>query len=329
MMTPNGGVFGRNPKFNNVTVTGTLTSAGSITIGSGSNLVMASGNGISFSGTSDPSIPAVAATGFLTRTATNVANNDTVTLGSSVYTFKTTLTPANWEVLIGADASASLSNLRNAINNSGGTPGTDYVVPSANASATASAIVDTTLPLVAIATGTGGNSIALAEASAQLTASGATLTGGRDAGAVLSELLADYETGSWTPSFSWLTTVGDLTVNYVVRSGWYVKIGNQVTVFCSLQFTPFHTTSVGTGIVTGLPYTSSGVPGFTSATALGFFRGVTMANFTQFSISPIGNTANASLRASAQGQNDTPVQVANLASGTLKALSFTMTYYVN
>ena len=60
MMTPNGGVFGRNPKFNNVTVAGTLTASGaisaaqSITMGSGANLVMASGNGISFAATGQP-----------------------------------------------------------------------------------------------------------------------------------------------------------------------------------------------------------------------------------------------------------------------------------
>lgn len=54
MMTPNGGVFGRNPKFNNVTVGGTLSSSGNVTLGSGANLVLASGNGISFAATSHP-----------------------------------------------------------------------------------------------------------------------------------------------------------------------------------------------------------------------------------------------------------------------------------
>lgn len=44
MMTPNGGVFGRNPKFNTVTV------ANGITMTAG-NIVVANGNGIDFSAT--------------------------------------------------------------------------------------------------------------------------------------------------------------------------------------------------------------------------------------------------------------------------------------
>jgi hypothetical protein len=56
------------------------------------------------------------ATGVLTSDNTNVANNETVTIGSRVYTFKTTLTGAADEVLIGADADASLTNLLTLIN---------------------------------------------------------------------------------------------------------------------------------------------------------------------------------------------------------------------
>lgn len=57
-----------------------------------------------------------AATGTLTSDNTNVSNNDTVTINGRVYTFKTTLTGAADEVLIGADADASLTNLKNLIN---------------------------------------------------------------------------------------------------------------------------------------------------------------------------------------------------------------------
>lgn len=57
-----------------------------------------------------------AATGTLTSNNTNVSNNDTVTINSRVYTFKTTLTGAADEVLIGANADASLTNLANLIN---------------------------------------------------------------------------------------------------------------------------------------------------------------------------------------------------------------------
>lgn len=57
-----------------------------------------------------------AAAGVLTHDATNPSNNDTVTIGSTVYTFKTTLTGAANEILIGADADATLQALADAIN---------------------------------------------------------------------------------------------------------------------------------------------------------------------------------------------------------------------
>lgn len=58
----------------------------------------------------------VAATQTVTSDNTNVSNNDTVTINGRVYTFKTTLTGAVDEVLIGANADASLTALRTLIN---------------------------------------------------------------------------------------------------------------------------------------------------------------------------------------------------------------------
>jgi hypothetical protein len=293
-----GGVFGRNPRFNNVTIDGDLTVngdsvafknyevdtlevnstaasttpttgaaviAGGLGVGGaiclGGNVVMASGNGISFAATSDPTIAAVAATGTITRTATNVANNDTVTIGSTVYTFKTTLTPANYEVLIGADAAGSLTNLRNAILGTGGTPGTDYQVPAAHPTVTADAIFGSTLPLRAITAGTAGNSIALAKTSAQLSISDSTLLGGMAAGGMTSELLSDYEQGLWTPTYT--STGGTLAPSHDIREGRYTKIGNVVTVTFRIGARVSDTASAsGTVRISGLPYAAASLPGF-------------------------------------------------------------------
>lgn len=52
-------------------------------------------------------------------------NNNTVTIGSVVYTFKTVLTGAAFEVLIGGSAAATAANLDAAINDSG-VEGTNY-----------------------------------------------------------------------------------------------------------------------------------------------------------------------------------------------------------
>jgi len=59
---------------------------------------------------------AVAASSTLTSNNTNATNNKVVVIGTRTYTFKSTLTGAADEVLIGADADATLTNLKNLIN---------------------------------------------------------------------------------------------------------------------------------------------------------------------------------------------------------------------
>jgi len=67
-----------------------------------------------------------------------------------------------------------------------------------------------------------------------------------------SELLVDYEEGTWTPA-GLLSSAGDSSSSSVV--GTYTKVGRLVTVACSFNFT------LGTGSgnfsITGLPFTAS------------------------------------------------------------------------
>ena len=65
--------------------------------------------------------------------------------------------------------------------------------------------------------------------------------------------LDDYEEGSWTPVFKGSTTAG--TYTYTTQAGRYVKVGNLVTVWCTL--TDITASSAGTGdiVVGGLPFT--------------------------------------------------------------------------
>lgn len=56
----------------------------------------------------------------------NFVDGDTITIGSTTYTFQASLTQVQGNVHLGADALASLSNLQGAINACGGNPGVDY-----------------------------------------------------------------------------------------------------------------------------------------------------------------------------------------------------------
>lgn len=121
----------------------------------------------------------VAATGLLTSNGVNVANGETVTIGSKTFTFQTTLTDVDGNVLIGVDSVESLTNLFNAINGSGGTIGTDYAASTvAHTQVTATNDTATTVELEAIVVGTAANSYATTDTSAQLLFSAVTLTGG-------------------------------------------------------------------------------------------------------------------------------------------------------
>ena len=123
----------------------------------------------------------VRASKLLTNTS-NVANNDTVTVAGVVYTFKTTLTGAANEVLIGGTATISFDNLKAAINDSGA-EGTDYGQATvANPYCVATTKTATTLLVEAREPGADGNALAIAEGSTVLSwTGGATvLSGGAD-----------------------------------------------------------------------------------------------------------------------------------------------------
>lgn len=122
-------------------------------------------------------VSAVAATGTLTYTA-NVADSDTVTIGSQTYTYQTVLTDSADNVLIGATADDSVNNLLAAIN-AGAGAGTLYGTGTvANVDVTAVNGGGDTMDVTAIASGTAGNSIATTETGTNISWAGANLTGG-------------------------------------------------------------------------------------------------------------------------------------------------------
>lgn len=122
-------------------------------------------------------VPADYATNTLTSNGTNVAEGATVTIGTNVYTFKAAPIAAN-DVLIGADAEASLANLKKRLNLTGErgvTYGMDAV---ADPNVIGGTLTATTLKVWARTIGTTPNTLATTETSATLSWADTTLGGG-------------------------------------------------------------------------------------------------------------------------------------------------------
>lgn len=122
--------------------------------------------------------PYTAASGVLTATQ-NFANNETVTVDSNVYTFKTVFVDVAGNVLIGASLSASVDNLAAAINGDAGA-GTLYGTgTTASDDASAFNVGNGQMSVEAIAAGTAGNAVTLGETCANADWNGqTTLIGG-------------------------------------------------------------------------------------------------------------------------------------------------------
>ena len=121
-------------------------------------------------------VTGTAPTTTLTSTGT-AGNNETFTIGSRVYTMKTTLTGAANEVLIGASASVSLDNIKSAINGAG-TPGTDYSASTVrHPDVTAGAKNATTLVIASTDTNSNG-ALATTETMTNFAFTGGTLASG-------------------------------------------------------------------------------------------------------------------------------------------------------
>lgn len=133
----------------------------------------AGARGLSAVAVSDPA--AVAATGTVTFAGTG-AEDDTVTIGAQVYTFKAA--PVNaFEVDVGGSASDSAANLAAAVVATAGAGSAFAVGTTPHPDVTAEA-VGAVVTVTAKVGGEGGNTIALTVVGTDLAASGATLTGG-------------------------------------------------------------------------------------------------------------------------------------------------------
>lgn len=120
------------------------------------------------------------ATSVLTSDATNVAEDEVVVVGGVTYRFRNTLAQA-YDVKIGADAEATLVNLKKAINATG-VAGTDYFAGTlVNPVVIAIEIAATTLQVWARTIGTAANAGATTTTASHLSWADTTLGGGTGA----------------------------------------------------------------------------------------------------------------------------------------------------
>ena len=81
-------------------------------------------------------------------------------------------------------------------------------------------------------------------------------TGGPTNGSGSSELLDDYEEGTFTPAFT--MTSGGHNITYGTQQGNYTKIGNVITIEIYLSVNGINANGSGQLIISGLPFTKTG-----------------------------------------------------------------------
>jgi hypothetical protein len=253
-----GGVFGRNPTFNDVTIDGTLTFNGDIDIDSdlkvsgdldvigaanldGSVTINESAADKDFrvEGTTDSYLIYADAdqqsVGIGISNPNSYAFNDPVKLAVGNTSGSTTLSivsnPSSFGYLAFADGTSGASRYAGRIEYQHGTGSMYFYVND------------------------GSQNINISSSGNLAFPSGQGIDFSATAGTGTSELLDDYEEGVWTPTYTTSGTDFD-SVTYDIQTGSYVKIGELVTVFCAIR-TNSLTVGSGTGNVRvgGLPFT--------------------------------------------------------------------------
>jgi len=238
-----GGIFGRNPTFQDVTIEGSLSFDGAVDVTTDLTIdgtLTADGLAIN-DGTS-----------LLARTSSGaeidvleVRNNATATSTASAIKFvNSTATGSN-------SGSTELVAIRTGTNTG------DFKIRTSNSSAT---MTDRML------IGSNGNISISAGNLVVASGQGIDFSATSDAAGATSELFDDYEEGSFTPT---ITSAGTApTVTYSSQTGTYTKVGNRVHVDIYIS-TSAYTAGTGNFRIAGLPFTAaSGAEG--GAAPMGF-----------------------------------------------------------
>jgi hypothetical protein len=128
-----------------------------------------------------------------------------------------------------------------------------------------------------------------------------------------SELLADYEEGTFTPEYT-PTTGAFTSVTYLVQVGKYTKIGNAVNFTIAIRTDAITVgTASGSIRISGLPFTSSSSPNYQAAT-IGFSNAFVLNNPSAGIVEANATTLNLTYRATANGASSF-LNVTDLATG--------------
>ena len=139
-----------------------------------------------------------------------------------------------------------------------GTNGTQFVINNSNDNSNRKLIISSAATTASGALVAGGSCTAYGNFVVGTAGNGIDFSATSDASGKTSELLDDYEEGSFTPQFDGLSN----TPVYAVRNGRYTKIGRYVHITGIIQTwgtNPQFTTTSNILKITGLPYAGSGV----------------------------------------------------------------------
>ena len=141
-----------------------------------------------------------------------------------------------------------------------------------------------------------------------------------DASGMTSELLDDYEEGTWTIGVEFGGAASGVTINSGRNVGYYTKIGNVVHYSGYLQLSS-KGSSTGGATITGLPFTVANNNGALAGFAIGFLD-YSFADFPSAQVTP--NTTVAHLYETTNAGTITTITDGNW--GTSTQIIFSGTY---
>ena len=231
------------------------------------------------------------------------ASGGTVTITGAALT-----TPA-----LGTPASGTLTNCTGLPANTG-LSGTTLASSVVNASLNAITPTGGTLAVTGAQSITGNLVISTAGAGIDFSATSGTGT---------SELLDDYETGTWTPTLEGGSTAGSYTLGSVLAK--YIKIGSQVTVTAGFDVT---VNSSGSGLAKfgGLPFAKSNAQQIAGSV---FTYGVTYgASVISLSVQAWTSSSSTDFSIACVRSAAAPIDLAITGVATGNTFYFTFSYFV-